>query len=1280
MIELESLQISDLIPQNPDPEDPLFNSKIAAKEEYAECAPLALKEPPPSPGGSYKHQIFGERFIIQNDRCLLCHMPGTGKSCIMIHAAEVFREEYNKVNDDITKINGAILLVSGTVLADNLKNEILCKCTDGTYITPQINHNLNDPAKLAKAIERSIKTWYEILTYYQFAKKIDSFKRNEDKISYLSNKIILVDEAHNLPTDRDKTARNPKKTTRRYFTTSIKEEMEEAEVPEEETIEETEIEVLGRETEEEPVLSSVYKKIHEAFHMANRTKIVLATATPMINSPVDICALLNLILPLDKQMKITKLSEFLKDYDTVEKIEPYFRGYISYIRSFETGAFPLPQGIHPPAETPYAPPDGWRVFVEPCQMSELQESAYIEAESEGNSLFMKRKQAANFVFPFFRMEQGERIVERVEAGKPAFNEYIVRVGNSYEIKAEYSFFKEYLRDESSLEIMSAKYAKIIKLCKEASPLYDREHEVFLQHRVNDVSDRGIVFVYFSEFVVGSGVILLGICLKAHGYEEFTEDKSIFVGVGREEGRGGPCAGVTKSKVERESRKSKAPRFAILRGGRATNREKYKALFDTLNSYENRFGEYLQVMIGSRVSKEGISINNAIMMIFAQGSWNFSNNNQAMNRVLRATSHEARLSSLPPGKNNIPVKIYNLVSVKRDGGSTIDLESFLHSELKDRRISKVMRYLKQCAVDCYINRARNIRPETDVQGSEICDYQACDYKCMGIDEEYIKNNRDFTSKLIFYSEKEIEKSEEFLKNLFSIIYSAKLSDIYNYAKLHNLDVDPIYINIALERMIRENKRIIDRLGYHTYIRESSNGIIFLQKDPFSIGSEAENTVYNAALTGTQDPNTNTFSDYASTKIAIEELETIGYLFKIDPEFHEIADTLLEEWNEERFQDLIGRLELIDRKDVDYLINLLRSEELNEEDAKDIIQELIDKYPIFDDEVNFLSLGTKVELVEQTILKLVSREPLTIQEERILSIFGNQIANIEEPVDALQSIRLSMSGKGTGRGRKPHSFKSLKLEHGKKVELMGGKVEIPEFQSEELGGTIILHSLLNEREFDTTEYARLSTFLKGGGARLRLLDINAPKRQWRDPDRYEEEIYTTYFSQRFSDIRTYFEQFEVYGIKYPPKYTFLIRDKKEENISRSKEDKRKIRSGLSCKTWTIPSLVALMQRLNIDIGEVEIPETVTRQEMIERLKYEFKDLDELDDEVIRYYYKCYMAESLRPEKIKEGAYVKIRRGSPSKNKLCQLIHDFFEQNNRIMTPYIKVPSSNLRVTPV
>ena len=454
----------------------------------------------------------------------------------------------------------------------------------------------------ALPISRELKTWYDIMTYKEFAKKIRKFLREEDLEEYMSNKVFYVDEAHNVPTLKDH--------RRRQHPLTIAESRNE----------------------------SYYQTVFRAFHKGKRNKIVLATATPMINSPADIVTLINLILPLDLIMPNWTEDQF--EIITFEQIEPYFRGRISYIRALDTGARPKSMGVIP---------EGRHTKIFPCDMSAFQYAAYLRSDARDQAtLYNEQRYASNFVFP------------NGTYGIGGFDNYIELVGGRYQFRhdANGQQLQQLLRSDEGLATLSGKYSNIIELCRSSYP----DAEIVLD------DNKGIIFVYFADYVHGSGAIMLGMGLREQGYEEFQESRDIFISAQGSKRTFGPCTTEVETDIERPGRIPKRPRYALLTGD--PHKSRIHTILNTLNSYENRYGHYIQVLIGSKAAREGININNAVKMIMASGSWNASSNVQAKDRVFRSTSHitriaEKRIRVLEEGGDpdiiTMDVETYNMAS-------------------------------------------------------------------------------------------------------------------------------------------------------------------------------------------------------------------------------------------------------------------------------------------------------------------------------------------------------------------------------------------------------------------------------------------------------------------------------------------------------------------------------------------------------------------------------------------------------------------------------------------
>lgn len=1179
----KQIQISDMFGVYPSTDDPQFNKLLSQKEEFLELSP-GLTETRPAPGKGFRHQRFAVRILTWYNRLLLLHYPGTGKSCIIAHSAELFKREYYKNPSDPTKIKRAIILVRGNILKENIRNEIVCKCTDHIYETDFVMRAGNEKTMRAN-IKRELDSWYDIMSYHQFASHIRKFQREEDLDEYMSNKAIYVDEAQGTRKIGDITSYEIPKLTINEVASSSKPE-------------------------------TTYQTLFRAFHKGYRNVIVLATATPMINLPIDMIPLMNMILPVN--LLLPPMSDEFFVTRKFEELEPYFRGRVSYIRPVNTGAIKEAQGQ----------PAFWGgrqllVKIEPCAMSRFQYAVYLRAnELDGaqnykKSFFDNSRQASNFVFP-----DGSY-------GTQGFNKYIEYKRNRYNYAptADGADLKSKLQVPYYLSQLSAKYSEILDLCK--SSYSSGDVDVVLD------DDKGIIFVYFADYIHGSGAIMLGFALKAQGYEEFRENRTIFLSSQDSNVNLGPCSHVVSTKIDRPIRIPKAKRYAILTS--KTNKSQIPTILHTLNSYENRFGEYVQVLIGSKTAREGISVNNSIKMIMASSNWNQSTNLQSENRVFRTTSHEMRLADkkarLESDKKarleaikkaeieleaeeeeikdvTITVKTYNLVSIyegdkndddetyQSDNYDTIDVSLFAASEVKDRGIHTILRYIKQSSIDCYINRTRNIRPGTDQDGSEICDYTTCDYPCAGIPDNFTQyleaGNIDRTTKLLYYSEDEIEEATQEVTKLFARYHSLKNDQIYTFLP----QISSIYIDLALEKMIRENVRVVDRLGFFGYIRESENGVIYVERDQFDIVPRPENTVYNSVLIGTQDPRNNIFQDYVTYLNLTEDTEKIKTLIDTDP-------------SDDKFALLLDNLSLI----------------------------------------------SKVTLLEYAIFTREETRRTNLFIDAILTKFFSSTYKIIEPVAKLQQVAMSFANRGKSRGRKPNPTSKVRIRKLSAADIQSSS-QVPSFDIYQPPKKVFLHTLLNLGSHERTSYSQTSKYFKAEG-QIRILKLGE-NIGWRDVNEYEYVVYNSAIQIEINRSRVYFEQFPIYGIIIPSSNILRIRDKEWETPD-VEADKRDINDGKNCNNWDKVELVDVMYRLGMQPIN-EVPANITREKMLtEMLEKSFTKLDppsKYTNEKLRYFYSWIHSQT-------------------SRNTMCVLIKEHFQRTGKLYTGRVPFPADKQQV---
>jgi superfamily II DNA or RNA helicase len=178
---------------------------------------------------------------------LVFHQIGAGKTCTAITIAEEFKKKLN------------VVVVLPAALIGNFVNELRSECPGDEYVTPDERQKLKGlkpgDKTFEKIMEKSqerIEKYYTIYSYHKFVALIQ-----ENKIKKLNNTLLIIDEVQNM------------------------------------------ISMTG----------TFYKSLKQVVDASNDTlKIILLSATPMFDRPVEIALTLNL-LKRDNLLPVTKFNQ-----------------------------------------------------------------------------------------------------------------------------------------------------------------------------------------------------------------------------------------------------------------------------------------------------------------------------------------------------------------------------------------------------------------------------------------------------------------------------------------------------------------------------------------------------------------------------------------------------------------------------------------------------------------------------------------------------------------------------------------------------------------------------------------------------------------------------------------------------------------------------------------------------------------------------------------------------------------------------------------------------------
>ena len=260
------------------------------------------------------HQILLRNLIHPNspyNGLLIFHGVGVGKTCSGITISNSFRDIYMK-----EKKKKIIILVPKNI-QPGWKNTIYNsklgenQCTGDTFnYIIRNNSGFNKERGVEKKIKKTIKEFYEIYGYQEFSNQIrkliemrkggreddDKFIEREVIKEYFSDRLLIIDEVHNIRSEKEKLAR-------------------------------------------ETVIN-----INKVIEYSENLKLILLSATPMFNQPTEIVWLVNMLLKNDKRPTISEEELFEGNAITEEGKQLLARkckGYVSYLRGENPITFPI---------------------------------------------------------------------------------------------------------------------------------------------------------------------------------------------------------------------------------------------------------------------------------------------------------------------------------------------------------------------------------------------------------------------------------------------------------------------------------------------------------------------------------------------------------------------------------------------------------------------------------------------------------------------------------------------------------------------------------------------------------------------------------------------------------------------------------------------------------------------------------------------------------------------------------------------------------------------------
>ena len=473
----------------------------------------------------------------------------------------------------------------------------------------------------------------------------------------------------------------------------------------------------------------IYDYIQQEKRDNNKTRVVLLSATPVVNKPYEFALIFNLLRPgtfPTSEAIFNQIYISSSNFDSLnENKKNQFQRRIMGLVSYYIGATP----------DKYARKT---VHYKNLVMGKYQEEVYnyfekIEEEKEKVRRRMSRgkvggddmstyasytRQGCNFVFPNidskitgekrprpgqFRISDKEANI--IDEGKS--KEKIKEVKMSNEMVAEYiktinsfvnstiEYFKEKLRKDKEanytlkndvkdfLEKYEGSFNKMIDSNTKRSSLFTSMYDCspkMLNIIFNIIKSPGSVLVY-SNYVLMEGLQMFKIYLDFFGFISIDNDKEMdFNDLNKTTSKNGFRYCEFHGGVERELR------------------ERNKKLF---NTKENKIGEVIKIIMISPAGAEGINLNNCRQVHVMEPYWNEGRIEQVIGRAIRQCQHR----DLPMSDRTVDVFRYKMI--RKNNKETSDEMMEKISRRKNNLLVSFIEAIKEVAIDCELFKSHNM---------------------------------------------------------------------------------------------------------------------------------------------------------------------------------------------------------------------------------------------------------------------------------------------------------------------------------------------------------------------------------------------------------------------------------------------------------------------------------------------------------------------------------------------------------------------------------------------
>lgn len=746
------------------------------------------------------YQLFIKNFINYNTehtRILINHETGTGKTITALNTAVEFIKVFKQQTSLNTEEIGSIFIIGFT--KSIFKNELLSRVEYGIVNQREIDELKKYLSIQEKNLEQ-IAYIRELQTRYN--KRINNRTKNGyyKFIGYkeLFNKLLVIKSNIKIDTLNESLILNYIKTGDIEINLTLLQSFKNSLVICDEihnvwnTIEKNNWGISLQ------IIFSYY---------SNNIRVLLMSATPLTNSPVEVISLINLLSKKENHVKFNDIFDTNSKVTEIGKqvITRSLEGKISFIQGRNVELFPRKEIMG--EKMKHIP---LMKFIR-CPMSKLQFNTY-KHESLETSKSGQQPTTESSSEEYKLSESIKREMTLYPINLSLYNRYLMdyvlpnpldnKLGifKSNRIRELYEHADTSWLNNNGISFTSTENSAQISgtfMLHENMKEYSSKYSTLYTYLKNIIINKEGKILIFHQYVSNSGVLFISEFLKVNGFlDEFSPPVS--------NSRCSICFNIMKDHgLKIKDHTYKALRFSLAYGDLSKNQ--ISTTLSKFNASDNKNGDDIKILLGSRFIKEGFDLKSVRHLFITHMPDNISILQQVFGRAVRTNSHaelplDSRIVKIYILVTSLPLELRHfsfeemLYKKKLETYSEIqDIENIIHKSAID--------YLIQSNVNVYegnlVESKLITRPDIPLELSKLDNYSFNAY--------YINEHIDYIQFII--------------KRLF-----ISISPVFDYDYLFKLTQDPPFNVNRNTTIITEGNFLI---ALNNLLRNTDNNI-FLNK--------------------------------------------------------------------------------------------------------------------------------------------------------------------------------------------------------------------------------------------------------------------------------------------------------------------------------------------------------------------------------------------------------------------------------------------------------------------